>query len=294
MTIYDTRHTTDQGVERTPASFLADDGRELRGTWFTPARETRGAVLVVPAMATPSSFYDAFATWLAESGFVALTFDYRGMESREAMVAETGDVVRWAGDAASALEALLEQVPAGLPVTWVGHSLGGQVLPFARHDLLGAAVLVSSGSGHWRLNSPGVRWRAPFLWRVIAPLAIRAAGYFPGRRLGVVGDLPAGVMRQWGRWCLSADYLGVDVPDAMARFAEVELPVSTLHFTDDELLSGASMRTLEGWYAGASLQARRLAPADLGVDRVGHHGFFRAAFRPAWEEHVLPRLATAP
>ncbi len=46
---------------------LADDGRELRATWFRPADEPRGAVVVVPAMATPSAFYGAFAEWLAET-----------------------------------------------------------------------------------------------------------------------------------------------------------------------------------------------------------------------------------
>lgn len=290
MTVYDTRYNA-VPVAREQATVVADRGRELRATWFRPAGQPRGAVVVVPAMATPSAYYDAFASWLAESGFLTLTFDYRGTGSRAEMRAERGDVLDWAGDAASALEAVLDQVPTGTPVTWVGHSLGGQLLPFARHDLLAAALFVSAGSGYWRLNQPGIRWRAPFLWRVVVPLAVRIAGYFPGGRLGLIGDLPPAVVRQWGRWCLSPTYLGVDVPDASARFAEVILPVRTLHFTDDELLSGASMRALEEWYAGADLESSRLTPAELGVDRVGHHGFFRPSFRDAWDTHVLPRLA---
>ena len=142
----------------------------------------RGAVLLAPAMATPAAFYAPFATWLAESGFHVLTFDYRGTASVEEMKAERGDVLRWAGDAASALEALLEE-DLDLPVTWVGHSLGGQLLPFARHDLLDRALMIAAGSGYWRYNQPSIRWRAPLFFRAIAPLAMRAAGYYPGRRL---------------------------------------------------------------------------------------------------------------
>ena len=61
MVLYDTRYNE---------TIAADDGRELRANWFEP-RDPRGAVLLVPAMATPASFYRAMAGWLAEiSGYL--------------------------------------------------------------------------------------------------------------------------------------------------------------------------------------------------------------------------------
>ena len=288
MTIYDTRNSA---VLPRTVTVVADDGRELRATRFEPVVEARGAVVLVPAMATPASFYAPFATWLAESGFHVLTFDYRGTGSRAEMRAETGDALRWAGDAASALEALLDE-DLGVPVTLVGHSLGGQFLPFVRHDLLDRALLVAAGSGYWRLNRPNVRrWALPF-FRVIAPLAMRVSGYYPGRRLGMLGDAPSAPMKQWARWCLSTDYYGVDVPDLAGRLAELDLPVAAVSFTDDELLGARSHLALEEMYAAAPVEAHRLAPEDLGVERIGHHGFFRAPMRPSWDAAVLPHLAT--
>jgi predicted alpha/beta hydrolase len=288
MTIYDTRNNP---AVRRELTLAADDGRELRATRFEPAGEARGAVLVVPAMSTPARFYAAFATWLAESGFHVLTFDYRGTGSIEEMKSETGDVLRWAGDAASALESLLDE-DLGVPVTWVGHSLGGQLLPFARHDLLDRALLVAAGSGYWRYNQGSLRWQAPLFLRVVGPLAMRVAGYYPGRRIGLLGDAPSAAMRQWSRWCLSPDYYGVDVPDLADRVAELDLPIAAVSFTDDELLSARSHLALEELYAAAPVEPHRLAPSDLGVERVGHHGFFRAAMQPAWDAAVLPHLAT--
>jgi predicted alpha/beta hydrolase len=288
MTIYDTRNSA---VTPRPVTVVADDGRELRATRFDPSGEARGAVLLASAMATPASFYAPFATWLAESGFHVLTFDYRGTASVAEMRAETGDLLRWAGDAASALESLLDE-ELDLPVTWIGHSLGGQLLPFARHDLLARALLVAAGSGYWRYNHPSIRWRAPLFFRAIAPVAMRAAGYYPGRRLGLLGDAPSSAFRQWARWCLSPDYYGVDVPDLADRVAELDLPIATLSFTDDELLSARSHQALEELYAAAPVEAHRLAPSDLGLERIGHHGFFRARMQPSWDAVVLPHLAT--
>lgn len=281
MVLYDTRYNE---------TIAADDGRELPATWFRP-RAPRGAVLLLPAMATPASFYRPLARWLHENGFLTLSFDYRGTGSRAELRAEAGDLIRWAGDAASALEALVERAD-GLPVTWLGHSLGGQVLPFAHHGLVDRAVVVASGNGYWKHNAPAVRRRAPMLWHTLAPAAIVAAGYFPGRRLGIIGDVPANVMRQWRRWCLSPGYFEVDVPRIRERVAHVTTQVTSMWFTDDELLTADAIDAMDALYVGTSVERLRLDPAELGVERVGHHGFFRESNRALWQSLLLPRLAT--
>ncbi|WP_395728412.1 serine aminopeptidase domain-containing protein [Nakamurella sp.] len=283
MASYDTRYNE---------TITADDGRELRVSWFAPA-VPRGAVLLAPAMATPASFYRPLAGWLAEAGFLTLAFDYRGTGSVAELRAETGDILRWAGDAASALEALVGAAD-GLPVSWLGHSLGGQVLPFAHHGLVDQAIVVASGNGYWRHNTPAVRRRAPLLWHTLAPSAIAAAGYFPGRRLRIIGDLPANVMRQWRRWCLAPGYFEVDLPRIRDRVARVTTPMTSLWFTDDELLTAAAIDAMDDLYRGTPVERLRLDPASFGLDRVGHHGFFREGSRSLWESLLLPRLAAVP
>ncbi|ACV77209.1 alpha/beta hydrolase family protein [Nakamurella multipartita] len=283
MALYDTRYNE---------TIAADDGRLLRATWF-PARDPRGAVLLVPAMATPASFYRPLAAWLAESGFLTLTFDYRGTGGRAELRAERGDILRWAGDAASALEALVERAD-GLPVTWLGHSLGAQILPFAHHGLIDQVIAVASGNGYWRHNVPAVRRRAPVFWRTVVPAAIATAGYFPGRRLGIIGDVPATVMRQWGRWCLSPGYFEVDVPRIRDRAARVTTPMTSIWFTDDELVTATAIDTLDALFAGTPVEQLRLDPAGFGLTRVGHHGFFREPNRELWASVLAPRLAALP
>lgn len=283
---YDTRHNRRQAV-------TADDGRELPITTFEPSDSTdapRGVVLVVPAMATPSSYYTAFAAHLAARGWRAVTFDYRGMGSRAEMKSESADVDRWFAD----VRAILDTVAAdadGLPVSWVGHSLGGQMLPFVDHTRLAKVVTVAAGDGYWRRNQPRIRWIAPLLWTAIAPLTIRLAGYFPGDRLNVLGDLPGNAMRQWARWCLHPEYLQADHPDAPELFAEVKTPMTSLSFTDDELMSADSIKHLHDWYSNADIVRQRFRPEQLDGRRMGHHGFFRAANADLWDELVVPWLA---
>jgi predicted alpha/beta hydrolase len=298
VTVYDTRYSdaagrpeaSGAGVE--PTLFCADDGFVLRGTWFHPQGTPRGAVVIAPAMATPAAYYAPFATWLAESGFLALTYDYRGMGSVDDLrAARDTSLLQWAGDAARALETLLDRA-AGLPVTYLGHSMGAQVLPFVRHDLVSRIVMVSTGVGSWRFNRPRIKVPAWLMFRLVSPVVTRLAGYYPGRALRMTGDLPTGAMRQWARWCMSPDYFEVDVPDIRNRFAEITVPVTSLHFADDELLSEAAMTAMEALFTGTDVDVRRVTPAALGADSVGHHGLFRARLRPAWDDLVGPLLAT--
>jgi len=130
-------------------------------------------VLIVPAMGVPQRFYQAFATWLAATGRHVLTFDFRGSGlSRTAPLRqERADILTWAEqDAAAALAALVRCAP-GLPVTWVGHSLGGQIVPLVPgHRAVAKVITVATGSGYWRENAPPLKKKVWFFWFGMVPV----------------------------------------------------------------------------------------------------------------------------
>jgi predicted alpha/beta hydrolase len=278
-----------------PGVVVADDGRELHTTTFEPIGPVVAVALLASAMATPASFYAPFARRLAEHGVRTVTFDYRtAVGTPDDMRAETADVDRWSADAASVLHQVADDAERdAVPVTWIGHSLGGQIVPFVEHERLASIVTIAAGDGYWRRNAPGLRWKVPLLWWVTAPLAIRLTGYFPGKKLGLGGDLPAGVLRQWSRWCRHPEYLQADHNDAPERFAAVTAPFMSLSFTDDEVLSAESVHHLNGWFTGAEQVHQRFSPEQLDAMKVGHHGFFRPDFAPLWDELVVPWVAGA-
>jgi predicted alpha/beta hydrolase len=277
---YDSCHTASHRV-------LASDGRELPVNVFEPAQAPTGVALVVPAMATPASYYQAFATWLSEQRLRAITFDYRDTDSPRAMRASQIDVDRWAAD----LDAILSSASAdGLPVIWIGHSMGGQLLALTDHTKLDRVVTVAAGNGYWRYNATRVRWATPVLWWVVAPLTMKLFGYYAGSKIGVLGDVPSGVMRQWTRWCRHPHYLEADHPDRAQRFAAVTVPILSLSFTDDELLAKESIDSIHRWFTGTVVHRRHLSPSDLGVRRMRHHGFFRSRHADLWDRLLLPFL----
>jgi predicted alpha/beta hydrolase len=247
-----------------------------------PAQPTAGLVVIGGAMGVPQSHYARFARWLAARGWRVVTFDYRShgasLPLGPSLRASRATLNDWAADYEALTAHARAQWPEGA-LHLIGHSLGAQ-LPglFERPERIDGLVAIASGSGYWRHYPPRQRRRAPLFWWGIVPVATRMAGYFPGRRLGMVGDLPPGVMRQWRRWCLHPEYsVGVEGAVVRARYARVAFPIRAFWLTDDEMLSEASLRDLLRLYAGAPHTVQRIDPQAHGLRRVGHLGWFREA-----------------
>ncbi|MEO6323684.1 MAG: alpha/beta fold hydrolase [Thermoanaerobaculia bacterium] len=277
----------------------ASDGQLIEARFYTPfytpEAAPRGAVLLVPAMGTTQSYYAPFAAWLAAQGFLVATFDYRGTGASRTRPLRgfVADIVDWARlDCAAMVEAISRRSP-GLPLNWLGHSLGGQILPFVPNvSRVARIVTIAAGSGYWRENTPALRRRVWWLWFFVVPVALAVCGYFPGRRLRKVGDLPKGVMAQWRRWCLDPEYaVGAEGEIVREQFARIVTPIISLSFVDDELMSAENIRSLHGFYTGAPRTMTRIAPADVGARRIGHFGFFRAEHENRlWRDVLLPEL----
>jgi predicted alpha/beta hydrolase len=288
-------------VDKLDLTITATDGYPLGASFFRVPddRPARGAVLIAPAMGVPQRFYEALAQWLVASGFHVLTFDFRGIgRSRIRPLHEIDATIElWAErDATAALSALAART-GEVPLTWLGHSLGGQIVPFLSNERRAEArlrkvITVATGSGYWRENSPELRRKVWLFWFAAVPLTTPLLGYFPGKRLGMVGDLPRGVITQWRAWCLDREYaVGVEGDRVRALFAAMDTPLTSLSFTDDEMMSAANIASIHSFYTGCARTMVRLAPAEVGAERIGHFGFFRREQRPLWDTHLARELA---
>ncbi len=267
----------------TSVCVAATDGHPLAAHRYDASGAVRGSVVIAPAMAISQGFYKGFAAWLATQGFVAWTFDYRGTgESlRGSRRGAPGSLDDWHGKDYEALLQAAQALHPQRPLFALGHSFGGQCAPLLpSRRLLTGLVNIAVGSGAMRHNTRRIRRQAPLLWHVLVPLLCPLFGYFPGARIGVIGDLPTGAIRQWRRWCLDPHYLLGAEPRARDAYASASYDVLGLSFPDDELLLEAGSRMLHAAYA-RPVDYRVLAPASVGLDRIGHFGFFRPSAQAA-------------
>jgi predicted alpha/beta hydrolase len=56
-------------------TFSATDGFALRGEFYGDAALAKGGVLIAPAMGVHQRYYADFSCWLADRGYLVLSFD---------------------------------------------------------------------------------------------------------------------------------------------------------------------------------------------------------------------------
>jgi len=268
-----------------------DGGVQLAVRRYEPAGAARASIVIGGAMGVRQSFYEPFAQWLAQQGLRVWTFDYRGSGDSRGDAPLRGfkaDLFDWARDYEAVIDAAKAELPGG-PLYLLGHSLGAQLPGFLqRPEQVDGLVSIAAGSGYWRENAPKLKRSILYFWFVLVPLVTRLCGYFPGRRLKKVGDLPRGVILQWRRWCLDPRYhVGAEGPSVREQFEQVRFPVVALSITDDELMTERGTRVLVDCYPNAPRRIERIAPADVAAPRIGHFGFFRDQFQSSlWARSV--------
>lgn len=269
-------------------SVTLPDGTSLVFRTFCVTDSPKAAVIVPSAMGVAQKFYTQFAQWLAQQGYHVTTFDYRGIgfSAPRSLRGFPVNIFDWARqDCAAMIEMVKSELPH-VPLHWVGHSLGGQLIGLIpNRQRIDRVITVATGTGYWLENTWRTKSVVWWLWFILVPLALRTAGYFPGKRLRKVGDLPFGVMQQWRRWCLNREYVvGAEGDDVRADYASVRTPMLSLSFTDDEMMSAKGIKSLHGLYANAPVEYRRIAPREIGARHIGHFGFFR----PQFEQTLWP------
>ncbi len=282
-------------------SIQATDGYALAATLYLPRGSKRHAVLINAATAVPRGYYDGFARYLSRQGCAVLTYDYRGIGGSRPKPAAGGkppslrgfeaSMTDWAARDITGAVAWMRERYAALPLLYVGHSFGGQALGLLPNNTeVTRALLVSAQAAYWKLMAPPERYRVFLFMNYIGVPLARAAGYLPGR-LMQGQDLPKGVFLEWARWVRNERYLlGDPTLAALANFANYKAPLRALTFTDDPWGPRPAVELLCSAFTATTPEIVSIAPAEIGVKKIGHMGFFRREHRGTLWRHAADWL----
>lgn len=260
--------------------FKASDGVTLRGHYWRTSAKPIASVIVNAATGVQARYYHRYALFLAQQGFNVLTYDYRGIgASRPASLKACK--YKWSDwgeyDFSAALQVTQDRGEG--PVFVVGHSIGG-ILPGLASGSAGVQRMLTVGAQYawWRDYAAGHRAQLFWKWHVLMPVLTAIVGYFPGRRLGWLEDLPKGVANEWSfrRSRIERSYPATRHAEVLNRFRAVRSDIMAVAATDDEYASQQAVRRGLSYFENAARTFVQLRPADLGVDRVGHFDLFHS------------------
>jgi predicted alpha/beta hydrolase len=238
------------------------------------------------AVGVPAGYYRAFASWLTTQGYACLTYDYRdfGASQTAPLRQSKADLQTWGLFDQPAALATLRRLLPDVPVWVIGHSLGGTMLGF--HPMEGVARVVTVASGLVTLGDHPWPYRAlaAWFWYGVPRMATAALHYLPGRALRMGPDLPAGVYRQWRRWCLRPGFWQGDVGQTLPapEPARITCPMKIVAVADDAVVPPAAVWRLMALYPHAIKRQHVLRPADHGLARIGHIAAFSRANAVVW------------
>jgi predicted alpha/beta hydrolase len=281
--------------EPEPFEVVAADGYPLHGfVWRHAARTAAGVprpvVIVNAATSVRCRYYFRFAAWLHEHGYDAIVYDYRGIgESRPADLASLD--ATWLDWGECDFEAILKHVRKafpGQPVDVVAHSIGGFVVGLAASSAcIRRIVTVGAQYAHWRDYAPRQKLAMLWKWHVVMPVLSALCGYFPARRLGWMEDTPRGVALSWSRSAQNFEDTYRREPIARSReqrdalvqrFAGMSAPLLAVSLSDDEFGTVPAIERLARYFVRSPVTHLRIAPEDIGVERIGHFAFFHRCF----------------
>jgi predicted alpha/beta hydrolase len=283
-----------------PHRIPALDGYPLAARLLVPDGEPKAVVQLNGGTAIVKEFYGSFARFLVENGYAVCLWDYRGTgESAPPSLRDfPARMLDWGTlDMPAVLDFLDDRFPT-LPKLVFGHSAGGQQVGFMPNlDKLSGLVCFATSSGYWGFMPPDYRLKTRLFFQGVVPVGHALVGYTAARRLGIMEDLPKGVALEWRNWCSRPDYFfdeqyfGKTVPTG--RFEALPFSVKVFWATDDPISNARSVPAFWRHVRSLhSLDVEALRPAEVGLNTIGHFGFFRKTARETLWPKALAELET--
>ncbi len=267
------------------------DGFELTGTLFEPV-EVKSAVMIAPATGTKRQFYAAFAKYLCEHGYAALTFDNRGIGQSINGTLNEGNpsLTNWGTlDMTAALECLKNKFP-NKQYHLIGHSAGGQLAGLMKNAKeIRSMFNFGSSSGSLKYSKYPFRLKSSFWLIAYIPVSNLIFGHTKSQWVGMGEPLPRKVGSEWSRWCNGKGYVKVDLNSKIKEhlYDDLELNSLWVHAKDDDIANYDTVKDMIRVYSKIKAEIVSLSPEEYGFKDIGHMKFFSKKKRKLWKMAIM-------
>lgn len=280
-------------VHAEPCSFLAADGYQLHGHIWRGDGEVHTVLLINPATGVVAKYYSRYAAFLARAGFLVLTYDYRGIGVSRPISLKGFRATKhdWGALDCEGAIRFLKQLNSEFPMMAVCHSIGGFALGLAPSAKgIHRALFVGCQYAYWN----DYRWllRVPMWinWHIVMPALTKIFGYFPGKALRWLEDLPEGVAMEWATRFdpvfhqrydrLTHAATPANGKELEARMGTMTAEILAIADANDPFATTSATTRLLKYFKGCKREFVRINPRRIGLPKLGHFGFFHDRFKP--------------
>lgn len=280
-------------MNRQETKITCEDGFVLNAfVYVSDSANTKKKVLIInSATAVSQELYRNYALFMAKMGFEVITFDYRGIAGSrpKQLRGFQASFTEWGEKDVSAVLNYAKKNYPDCSILVLGHSIGGTLIGMTSYaSKIDGIINIGAQTAYFKDWGRSAR-RLYAMWHVLFPGLTKVIGYFPGKRLGLLEDIPKGVVDQW--------HARRKNPDMVAQLGENGIQVYynqfkgkllTLVIADDPIGTLPAILRIHDIFTNADKVLETVHPRDIGVTKIGHFGFFSRKFKTSlWEKTAV-------
>ena len=251
---------------------------------------SKNKVLIMnSATAVDKKLYHHYSVYMSEKGYDVITYDYRGIAASrpKKLRGFTTSFLEWGQhDFAGVVDFALREFP-GQQLFVFGHSIGGTIIGMTEHcKKISGIINIGAQTAYYKDWDKKQRRKIYFLWHGVLPLITKIVGYFPGKKLGMLEDVPKGVIDQWHQRRLQEDMKEQLEANGIQFFYDAyPNKLLTLGVEDDPIGTETAIRRIHDSFVQADKQLKVIQLKDVPTNKIGHFGFFSRKFKDTlWKE----------
>ena len=255
---------------------------------FEPATSNKKLVLINSATGVKQQIYFSFAKYLAEHGFVVITYDYRGIgESKPTKMKGFDSSMRiWGTVDFKTLTDFIQKDYPEYTKFCLGHSVGALILGMNEYSKnFEKFIFVGTQDAYIGNLTFSVAVTALLGFGIALPVMTHFFGYFPAHRFGLGESLPKGVAFDWQTLILnkkSTSRLYEKIGENISK--ELTQNTFIIHAEDDTWVTQKGMRNLlKNVYPNLKTTYREVKVSESEKHEIGHVNFFRSYNQKLWK-----------
>lgn len=242
----------------------------------------KSILIITSATGVKQSYYKKFAEYISNNGTTVITFDYSGigLSLKEPITSNKSNISEWG---TIDLEAVIKYTQGNFPdskITLLGHSIGGQIIGFAKSSpTVQKVILISSQSGYWKFWEGFGTIKMFTNWYLIFPLLTKLFGYFPAKKISGMENLPKNVAQQWSSWGRNSNYFLKEFFEKDLYFKNIKTKITAISIEKDTYAPKNAVNWLTKKFRNADVKELHLRGNDYQIKEIGHFGIFREKFK---------------
>jgi predicted alpha/beta hydrolase len=271
---------------------LCGDGFKIKGEIFTSNVNCKKGKIIIINSATGvcKNLYRNYAIYLAQNGFDTITYDYRGIaDSRpQKLQGFEASFTTWGQMDFTAVTKYVKEKLPNHKILVMGHSIGGTIIGMSENcSSIDGIINIGAQTSYYK-DWDKHKYKLYFLWHVIFPLITNIYGYFPGKKLKLLEDIPKGVIKQWNSRKKNPSMVNQLEKNGHKVFYNLfRGKLLTLAIEDDVIGTKKAIKRVYNLFTSADREIEFIKPKDVGVSEIGHFGFFSRKFENTlWKKSI--------